>query len=150
MLTYQQWDAIADSYLPILLALCLVFLFVTFWQKKFKQGAIEFVSLVLGTVSIYSIMFIDNALKIWPSFNSDYSTHTALALVFIFYLCQKHKIALIGAIGSMCGYIVLMMYQEYHTFLDIITTSLVVLPILYLIGVLLKQFHPNGKQLANA
>ena len=150
MLTYQQWDAIADSYLPFLLVLSLIFLFKTFWRKKFNQGAIEFASLFLGTVSIYSIMFIDNSLRIWPSFNSDYSTHTALALVFIFYLCQKHKMALVGSIVSMCAYIVLMMYQEYHTFLDIITTSLVVLPVLYLIRILLKQFHPHDKQLANA
>ncbi|MCW8876835.1 MAG: hypothetical protein OQJ89_06710 [Kangiellaceae bacterium] len=150
MLSYQQWDAIADSYIPLLLTLSLIFLFVNFWQKKFKRGTFELSSLILGALSIYTIMFIDNALKIWPSFNSDYSTHTALALVFVFYLCEKHKIALVGAAVSMCGYIVLMMYQEYHTFLDIITTSIVVLPTLYLIRTLLKKFHLHNRQLTNA
>ena len=150
MLTYQQWDAIADAYLPALLVISLIFLINTLRLKQFKQGAVEFLLLLLGTISIYSVMFIDNSLKIWPSFNSDYSTHTALALVFVFYLCQKHKIAFIGAIGSMCAYIILMMYQEYHTFLDIVTTSLVVLPILYFVHKLLQRFHPQSKQLTNA
>ncbi len=35
-------------------------------------------------------MLIDNALMIWPKFNLDYSTHTALALalVSVFYLSR--------------------------------------------------------------
>ncbi len=40
----------------------------------------------MGLVVAYTIMFVDNALLLWPQFNMDYSTHTAVALVLVITL----------------------------------------------------------------
>ncbi len=48
-----------------------------------KNGLLQFGGVVLSTVFIYAVMFVDNTIGIWPAFDLDYSTHTAIALVFI-------------------------------------------------------------------
>ena len=152
MFTYQQWDAIADTYIPFLALLCSIQLVMYFLSgtellKAFilvylKSSMLRLLCILTCVVWVYAIMFIDAHFKIWPSINIsanplDYSTHTALALVFGCYLycatINSQRLLAYGTAASMVLYLLLMKYQNYHTFADMLTTMLVVLPPVYLI-----------------
>jgi len=129
-MNYQQLDRIADSYVPILV-------FITFaWYVKraiaedSKDVAIDFSATILGVVIIYLFMYIDSSLNAYSSIGLDYSTHTALALVFVTALSLIGRRALYTAAFSMVVYCALMLYQEYHTLLDFVLTTLNTLPII--------------------
>lgn len=146
-LSYRQWDAIADSYIPLLVLLNVMHLvlyvlhgthcFKAFIFQYLKQSSIHIACILLCLIWVYGLMFIDNALKIWPAFSYDghildYSTHTALAWVFSCYLFfvyqQRFKLVSVLLLITMGLYLCLMKFQNYHTFADMLTTSLVVLP----------------------
>ena len=151
-LSYQQWDAIADSYIPLLALLCAVHLSYFFLKGTacFKHGilayskqtALRILAIILSIIWVYTLMFLDENLKIWPSITIgeqvlDYSTHTALALVFNCYLfcsalSSQPLLSFIITL-SMVLYLLLMKYQNYHTFADMFTTTMIVLPPMYLI-----------------
>ncbi|HHS99970.1 MAG TPA: hypothetical protein ENK73_03850 [Thiomicrospira sp.] len=131
MLTYQQWDLIADSYIPVLATFTLVLLLQQSKQPGTKYGLINLFHLVLSIVFIYLMMFIDQTFELWPSFGLDYSTHTALALVFVIFIGLNNVKCCIASCLSMFMYAGLMIYQEYHSVLDILTTALVVVPVVY-------------------
>jgi small-conductance mechanosensitive channel len=67
-------------------------------------------------------MFIDNMVGIWPSFGLDYSTHTAVSLSIALSLCVLVLKARTIMACTFLMYMLLMLYQEYHTALDIVTT----------------------------
>lgn len=146
MLTYEQWDTIADVYIPLLLLLSLCHLAYFISKKEIRKAATIFTATVLSVFYIYAWMFLDQALLIWPSFSVagqvlDYSTHTALAWVFVCQLIMINKTSLYASVVSMVLYLALMLYQQYHSIADMVTTTAVVLPILY---VLQKQaVKPN-------
>lgn len=146
-LSFQQWDVIADSYIPVLALLSAIHLALYFLQgtqfckgfifEYLKHSLLRLACIILCLIWVYGLMFLDHALNIWPSFNYnghilDYSTHTALAWVFssyLFFAYQKHFKWIAGLIVmSMALYLGLMKYQNYHTVADMLTTSLVVLP----------------------
>ena len=121
MLTYEQLDFIADLYIPVLAFISLYFL---------VKNTIN-IALVVGAVTyIYLLMFVDKYFLIWQSLGLDYSTHTALALVFVVFLALKSTRLMLFALLSMLLYAGLMVYQEYHSVLDIVTTGAVVTPVL--------------------
>ncbi|OUR66385.1 hypothetical protein A9Q73_07255 [Bermanella sp. 47_1433_sub80_T6] len=130
MPSYQTLDNIADAYIPALAILCLCLLIKQFiardWQRLLREGGL----FVMGLVVAYTIMFVDNALLLWPQFNMDYSTHTAVALVLVITLwVMKNSLQGIWSVFlfvSLLGYFLLMLYQQYHSVADIISTSLVV------------------------
>ncbi|WP_237359106.1 hypothetical protein [Vibrio azureus] len=128
--TYQQLDFIADLYIPFLAFLMLCRLL---WQLKnvgLMQAMADLVTTVLGVIYIYALMFLDQYTGAYARFGLDYSTHTALALVFVISLAFINKKAAIASSSSMVIYALLMMYQNYHTLLDILVTTVMVLPIL--------------------
>lgn len=130
MLSYEQLDFIADAYTPLLVlaSACLV---ATRWIRfGLNSAAPDIVYLFSGTFVIYLLMFTDGALGIWPYFRLDYSTHTALALVLVVFLAYTNAFVSVVTLVSMLAYILLMLYQQYHSILDIVTTSLVVTPII--------------------
>jgi hypothetical protein len=125
------WAFIADMYLPIL-AIGVIFSLYrvadwTFILKRLKGiGA--------ACIVIYGFMLVDLYLRIWPSFDSDYSTHTALSLVFVgyFVIFSKWRFKL-SSMVSLIWYCELMERLNYHTYMDMITTSLVVFPLILLV-----------------
>ena len=138
MLTYEQWDAIADSYIPLLALLCLLDLVIHIKSRGLKTSIKILMATFVGVIFIYAMMFLDQALHIWPSFsvNSqvlDYSTHTALAWAFLVQLMFINKTACYVSITSTVLYGLLMLFQNYHSLADIVTTTLAVLPILYML-----------------
>ena len=143
MLTYDQWDAVADSYTPILffLSCARVAWLVRNTNQKIVVATHQGLVLIACLLWAYGLMFLDNALRIWPMLNLDYSTHTAVSGVFAVYLMQHNRIsALIGA-ASLLAYFGLMRFQQYHSWMDIITTIAVVAPVCF---VILK--HPSRRE----
>lgn len=127
MSTYEILDAIADSYNPLLFIGYIVFS-VIYWRRGDKVACIRgFVGIVIA----YSLMFLDSALGLWKSLGLDYSTHTAVALALIVFHIHKRPLSSGPAISfmvSLLAYYALMVYQEYHSFLDIVSTALAIAP----------------------
>lgn len=146
-LTFEQWDVIADTYIPILALLCVFQLIYSLLKRShnfredtqlhIKHTIIQFGVILCGIIWVYALMFIDGYFQIWPSITLDnhtldYSTHTALALVFCSFIffrtvsSQRYLAWLV--LTSMVLYLWLMKYQNYHTAADMLTTILVALP----------------------
>lgn len=131
MLTYQQWALIADAYIPALALFTLILLWKKITQSGIKEAKASMLSLLLSVALIYLIMMLDNALAIWPIFGLDYSTHTALALVFVVFIARQTATLSLIASLSIAFYAALMIFQNYHTLLDILTTAACVLPLIW-------------------
>lgn len=130
MLTYEQWDHIADSYIPLLVSCIVCRLAVLSVKQGFKNTAPEIVFLLSAVFFVYLLMFLDNTFSFWARYHSDYSKHTAVALVLVYHLSTKQKFVSLPAIASMLLYCVLMLYQQYHTLVDLVSTALFVFPAL--------------------
>ena len=121
---------IADIYSPLLLVISLAV--STYWWIKFKS--VRGLMLVASAVIVYSLMFLDNYLKMWPAFALDYSTHTAVTLalcVFIGATLKSIRINIVLLV-SLLVYGELMVILNYHSWLDIFSTGAVVGLLLYL------------------
>lgn len=129
---FGQWAFIADLYTPIIVIMCTICMVLSARKHSKRVGLLQLSGVLLSTVFIYAIMFIDNALGIWPSFNLDYSTHTAIALVFIGYFIVYTPRLRTVMVFSIVAYAALMMHQKYHTLADIITTTICVMPVILL------------------
>ncbi len=126
MLTYEQLDWIADAYTP-LLALTVFYSIFKTWQEKNKRRVINQVtSLILGMLVVYGIYFLDGSYRIWLNWDLDYSTHTAFALVFVIHYAAFCRNYVWLQLSLFTGYLLLMVYQNYHSFADILTTGFMV------------------------
>ncbi|MDC9700985.1 MAG: hypothetical protein PSN37_01950 [Alphaproteobacteria bacterium] len=156
-MTDDQLDMIADAYFLFIIFIAVIACTKSIRlvrREKFSvslatslSGLIRF---ILSISIVYAIMYLDNSLKLWPKFGLDYSTHTALALAALISLissipsrslgtlrCWVYIFQLIASFGT---YAILMIYQEYHTPRDILSTALFVTPILFLV-----HFHRYKK-----
>ncbi|WP_318438935.1 hypothetical protein [Photobacterium leiognathi] len=132
-MTYQQWALIADIYTPVIALVCFISILRVMLKGSMQQGLIRLGLVILSTIFIYTMMFIDNILHIWPAFGLDYSTHTAIALVFVaYFIVYKSRLMHLMVI-SMFSYALIMVHQHYHTVADILTTTVFILPVLLLI-----------------
>lgn len=126
---YETLDKIADAYTPLLL---IVFLIGTglnlkqYWPNYLIAAGFIFRFLLLIAFS-YGLMFLDNSVGIWPAIGLDYSTHTAVALALVICLVEIFPRFRWLSIGSLLLYIGLMLYQQYHSLLDIVSTGVIVL-----------------------
>ncbi len=128
-LSYQQWDLIADSYIPLLAFISLLLLLKTARYLGRQKAINAFCGLFISVILVYGIMFLDNQLGIWPSFTLDYSTHSALALVLVMFIALHSTTLRYTAIASLLLYAGLMYYQQYHSVADMLTTVAVVMPL---------------------
>jgi hypothetical protein len=121
---YEILDTICDSYIPLLA----IAFFVGLVGRAVKaSGERRFLIRVFvffaGMILVsYGIMFLDNAMHIWPAFGLDYSTHTAVSLTFVLSICVLARQFWKVAVGSFVVYVLLMLYQQYHTLSDIAST----------------------------
>lgn len=129
-MSYEQLDCIADSYIPLLIVVTLFLLGRQSLAESFQKILGSVLALVASILFIYLLMFADQKLSLWSSAELDYSTHTALALCFVCLLSFRGASWFGFALISMILYCGLMLYQEYHTVADILTTSLAVLPVI--------------------
>lgn len=125
---YETLDKIADAYTPLLLIIFLTGFCIRLkqaWPVYLLAATYMFRFLLLIAFS-YGLMFLDNSLGIWPAIGLDYSTHTAVALALVICLVDVFPKARWLSIGSMFAYVGLMLYQQYHSLLDILSTGIIV------------------------
>ncbi|MBT5876509.1 MAG: hypothetical protein HOH43_24000 [Candidatus Latescibacteria bacterium] len=131
LLTYQQWDFVADAYIPILAAASLYQIWKSIKQKSSVWNGSGIRPMLWSVVIVYLVMKIDAATGIWSSLELDYSTHLALSLALAFPLVRGFWPWRFLVLLSILLYASLMVYQNYHTTEDLLTTTLVVLPVLW-------------------
>lgn len=124
MLNYETLDVIADAYTPALAVLSLIYLGQELVRRQWSALRQRARLLASGLAIAYGLMFIDASLALWPSLGLDYSTHTAVAFVFVGFLSAvRSRLWLLWG-ASLISYFLLMLYQQYHTLTDIVTTLL--------------------------
>lgn len=122
----ETLDVIANAYNPLLALISLLFSFVGVFKSQWKQTGLRLLALAVVACVAYGFQFLDGYLNIWPTFGLDYSTHTAVALGFaIFLSVNARKLKTLWS-GFFVGYVLLVLYQRYHTSSDIATTGIVV------------------------
>jgi len=144
IMDYETLDSIADSYIPFLAIVFFVGLvgraIKSPTERKFLVRVFVFFAGLL--LISYGIMFIDNEIQIWPSLDLDYSTHTAVSLTLVISICVLARQFWKVVISSFVLYALLMLYQKYHTVLDIVST---VVPLVLSALVLLKLLFLQAK-----
>ncbi|MRI33812.1 hypothetical protein EOPP23_12530 [Endozoicomonas sp. OPT23] len=132
---YETIDAIADAYNPLLALLVLILLAMAVKQGQRELTKKQAVSLCLAMATVYGLYFLDAGFSLWPSAGLDYSSHTAFALVLVLHLMVYFRKFTGLLVGTFLIDLLLMKYQEYHTWEDMLTTAAVVtalyLPMLF-------------------
>jgi len=127
-LSYKALDQIADAYIPLLaitLLLTVIILFFKMPEERKVLGRTFIYSLLLVVIS-YGLMFLDKRFHLWPAADLDYSTHTAVSMALVIPLCLLLRRYQVIFILSLVAYIALMLYQQYHSVPDILTTGVVI------------------------
>ncbi|GAB7220301.1 hypothetical protein [Vibrio comitans] len=127
-LTFEQWAFIADTYTPLLALWSAILIF----REPSQHRKINLTALIVTLCIVYVSRFIDEWLGIWPTFSSDYSTHTAVALALVVHIAIKVGVwGRLVAVGSLLAYLQLMNHQDYHTYLDMVSTIIYLLPLFW-------------------
>ncbi|ABC27153.1 conserved hypothetical protein [Hahella chejuensis KCTC 2396] len=126
---YEILDAIADSYNPLIGLVTLALLAYTTWRRRWAAAGRLALTLFGGLAVVYSLQWLDHSLGIWPALGMDYSTHTAVAVVITLSLIAAAPHLRIPALTGLLGYGLLMLYQEYHSVADLLSTALVIAPL---------------------
>lgn len=145
-MNYQQLDAIADAYIPLLGLLVLGFIARQILNKQYRTAARFSLQTLVSVALVYALMALDNYFLIWPTVSLDYSTHTALSLALVMLLTQgsTFQVRWQVALGvSFLAYAILMLYQQYHTIADIVSTAFILVPSLFIINRKLVSKDPN-------
>lgn len=132
MTTFEKLDFIADSYNPMLLLFSLALVALTFKSEGTKLAGIKLGLLLVLTFLVYIFQLVDNYLNLWSSFGLDYSTHTAFSIAIVYFVLYNSRKTKIVIMFSFLGYLILMLYQKYHTVADILTTIAVISPFMYI------------------
>jgi len=145
MLSYEQWDMIADAYVPLLGVLCIVVLVRRLWIQRLESCRRGLYLIVLVGI-VYGVMFADKWGSLWGKLSLDYSTHTALAMALVVFLFPRHRLVRISLVSSFFAYLGLMLYQEYHSMADIVSTIAVISIPMFLVNFYLLKASGNNKQ----
>jgi hypothetical protein len=140
---YEIIDAICDSVNPILFFIAIGVVTASLVKKSYKLAGVVSGQLFFGLLLVYGMQILDSTLKIWESFGGDYSTHTAFSIAAsIAISAGKHWAKWL--VGVFFLYVVAMLYQQYHSLLDIVTTTLVIGGPLILVRRYLRSFLAPG------
>ena len=138
MPSYETLDLVADSYIPLLAIISFIFIIRTMLQSL-ALGTLQLFSLLALLTLAYGLMAIDNYFRLWSGFNLDYSTHTAVALALTLFLSKSQTTYVKFAWASLIAYALLMLYQQYHTIADILSTAIAVATPALFIQLLLRR-----------
>ncbi|WP_020405458.1 hypothetical protein [Hahella ganghwensis] len=125
MSEYEIIDAICDKVNPLLFLIVSGLLVKDLYRRELVRASVRFGFLFSGLLLVYGFMLLDSKLGIWESFGGDYSTHTAFAIA----VCVAISISIQWAkwvIGTLLLYAIAMLYQGYHSILDVVTTSIII------------------------
>jgi hypothetical protein len=143
---YQTLDNIADSYIPML---AIIAFFASIFVPSGFHSRIKITIYRLGCVCTllsvaYGFMFLDNTYAIWPNLGLDYSTHTAVSSVLVLFLILLIPLLSVLWITSLVVYYILMIYQQYHTISDIISTDIVLFSVIAFIVFIVNYIKPGS------
>ncbi len=132
MVSFEALDSIADSVNP----LCGVVALLAPWVKRRRRSrsALMFNAVTIVAVGLaYVLQALDGATHLWSRLGLDYSTHTAVFIAIASSIWQhgspwRWSIAAIGL-----AYAILMRMQNYHSVMDIVSTGMVILPLVILL-----------------
>lgn len=127
MLSHQTLKIVADSVNPSLGVLVLALPFAK-WRGQWRPASVH-IAVTLVTVTLtYLLRAVFNLEAVWASWGLDFSTHGAICIVLVVALSSLEwkRIWVWGAV--FVSYDALMVYQSYHTWADIGTTSAVMFP----------------------
>lgn len=127
MPSYETLDTIADAYTPLLVIVSLAFIVVALFRAQWRVAGLRLLTVSVVVTIAYGLMFFDARFNIWSTFGLDYSTHTAVALVLVAFLTANRPRLTVLWVGSLIAYVLLMLYQGYHTVSDITVTAAVVI-----------------------
>jgi hypothetical protein len=119
---YECLDAIADAVNPALVLIALTALGLSRSAKGYGRRSWAIVC-AAGIATVYTVQWLDGAFSIWSSWGGDYSSHTAFAVAIVFGLAVLAPSWAMAAGGVLAFYVALMLYQRYHTWVDILTSS---------------------------
>lgn len=129
MLNYQTLDAIADAVNPVMGVLALA---VPWMRAPVRaRRALLMDLLTLAAVGLaYAVMAIDISLESWARLGLDYSTHAAVYTAIASSLWQHSGVARLTGVMVGVVYAALMLWQKYHSLMDIVSTVLVLVLVL--------------------
>lgn len=130
MFTYETLDAVADAYNPTLFFICIIL--SVFCYKQSDLPVV--IKCFLGMFICYLVMFADMLLKLWHLLSLDYSTHSSIAFSLVYCLIHKRRVKSffsLAFITSLIGYYLLVLYQQYHTVQDIVSTLIITIPLIF-------------------
>lgn len=127
---FRVLDVLADATNYLLLAWLLGILIVG--TKRQIIGGKAWLAVALSIACVYMIKTLDSKLHIWDRLSLNYGTHTALAaatVLSLFFLDRPRRMA---AVGCFLIYEVLQIVLGFHSLLDMITTLIVITPLILL------------------
>jgi TRAP-type uncharacterized transport system fused permease subunit len=142
MLSNDQLDAIADAVDPLLLLLTLALPVLASPRLSWWQRIWFYLAAGIGIGNVYLWRWLDEIYRLWPSVGLDYSTHTALAVTLIVSLAELRRRWLCWLLPLLFAYAILMRYLNYHSFMDVFTTTAVIVPFTYFIHKVNKKPLP--------
>ena len=128
-LSYETLDRIADAYIPLLLVCFFIFAVSALTSSKtcWRKARNLLIVCVVMLIWIYGMYFLDQQWLIWHRLGLDYSTHTAVAAALcaqLWHLSSPANPCRPIWPLSLLIYCVLMHYQQYHTWSDMLLTLL--------------------------
>ena len=125
---YESWDRIADAVNPTLGVITLALSLAIHRAGNPPRWA-QLLLTLAAVASIYAVGWLDARLGLWSAVGLDYSTHTALHVAIVVSLWMIDRRAGMAGIVIALLYGALMLYQKYHSFGDIATTAVVIVPL---------------------
>lgn len=115
---------VANAYNPALLLLSVGLSVYVGFKYRSARGVL----LVLSAVIVYALMFMDKRFSAWAALGLDYSTHTATALAMCIFIATTvgKRLVNIALALSLALYCCLMVFLNYHSWIDILTTGALV------------------------
>jgi len=127
MLSHAALKVVADSVNPSLGILVLGLPFFK-WHRERKRAWMHIGVTVFTVLLMYLVRAVFHLEAVWAGWGMDFSTHTAMCAMLVTALSSlRWGRFWIWAI-VLLSYAALMVYQSYHTWMDIGTTAVCVLP----------------------
>lgn len=128
---------IADLYTPFLLLLSLTVCAYQ-WRKGFT---LYWLRLLVLAIASYAVMFIDQGFFLWGRLGLDFSTHTATSLALVLFIAAWGSPKLAYVLwASLFAYCNVMYLEGYHTWMDMVSTFLIMSVIFFAVFKLTQGF----------
>lgn len=122
---YSVLDAIADAINPLLALTAIIVIALDVRARRWSGLLTSALPTALGVASIYVVWYADRQLRLWQTYQADYSTHTAFATTLTLSLLILRPGWRTLLLGVWAGYLALIVVNRYHTLADVAVAALV-------------------------